>query len=55
MVVDDGSGTNFGELFAAVQRVGETVIVHHVVNLGRGGIEDGSELHRLRGGRLYWS
>ncbi|MBM4094785.1 MAG: glycosyltransferase [Planctomycetes bacterium] len=36
VVVDDGSGPEFGELFAALQRVGETVILRHAINLGKG-------------------
>ena len=36
VVVDDGSGPEFAELFAALQRVGETVILQHVINLGKG-------------------
>ncbi len=36
VVVDDGSGPQFAELFAALRRVGDTVILHHVVNLGKG-------------------
>jgi len=36
VVVDDGSGPEFAELFAALRRVGDTVILRHVVNLGKG-------------------
>lgn len=36
VVVDDGSGPEFQELFAALRRAGETVILRHVVNLGKG-------------------
>jgi len=36
VVVNDGSGPEFAGLFEALRRVGDTVILNHVVNLGKG-------------------
>jgi len=36
VVVNDGSGSEFAEVFEALRRVDDTVILNHVVNLGKG-------------------
>lgn len=36
VVVNDGSGPEFAEVFEALRRVGDTVVLNHVLNLGKG-------------------
>lgn len=36
VVVNDGSGPEFAEVFEALRRVGDTVVLNHAVNLGKG-------------------